>query len=104
MFSIQTDILFTGYCPACTLKGKVKQHLRLNSIDFLECTQCQFQITNFPAVGTIPRLKGMGKYKTEEMNAVDHFKDLLLAKTSKQPGREIYPNEKELLTDSFDLE
>ena len=104
MHTIHTNLLFTGFCPACSLKGGANIDLLLNSMDFYECPQCRIQLTMFPPYAVILRWEGEGQFRETVDKAIDHYKDLLLCKASIERGQEIYPDGEELLDNSFDLE
>jgi hypothetical protein len=97
------EILFDGYCPQCQLEEK-QEGMLVNSEDFWECPKCHLQMTAFPPYATILRWRGNGKFKIHEYRAVDHAKGLLITRPQFDSKNEIYPDQSELLTNSFDLE
>jgi len=96
-------LLFDGYCPESALQGK-QVPLRLSQDDFWESPVTGLQLTAFPPYAAILRWRGKGKFKLHEEVATDYCKALLLTKACLEKGREIYPDESEILSTAVALE
>lgn len=95
-------IFFDGYCPESILKGE-KVVMLLNEDDFFESPTTGLQMTCFPPYATILKWRGKGKFKFHRYEAPDYYRGLIFAKASNERNREIYPDQNEILTDSFEL-
>lgn len=100
--SIQTTLLFDGFCPACDLKD-TKVVMQLNSNDFFEC-QCGLQIATFSPCAVILGWKGKGEFKEHEQFASQFYTGLVYTKANSEKGQEIFPDPKQILHSYFDLE
>ena len=97
------QIYFDGYCPESTLKGE-KVEMRLNEMDFWESEKTGLQISVFPPFAAILQWRGEGKFRQSREVASDKYYDLLLTKAQKKNGSEIFPDEKKLFNNTFELE
>ena len=94
---------FDGYCPESRFKGE-QVEMRLNEMDFWESEKTGLQMTFFPPFAAILQWRGEGKFReNSEDKATDH-KGLLLARAKRTTGSEIFPDEKGVFYDTFDLE
>lgn len=100
---ISTNIYFNGYCPESALRGR-KVRMRLNQDDFWESEETGLLITTFPPYAAILQWRGEGKFKQHEEYATAYHKHLLLCRPSVEKGQEIFPDAKEILDNSFDLQ
>lgn len=92
---------FNGYCPECLLQGKAIA-MRLNEDDFWECPESGLQIVVSPAVATILRWRGQGKFRSEA--AAPPLPDgLVYAEAGKEEGKETAPDLQHLLQDDLAL-
>lgn len=101
--TITTGLLFDGFCPESALKGE-KVEMKLNDQDFWESIKTRLQITTFPPYAAILAWRGKGIFKIHEEIASNHHKELIICTASIEKGKEIFPNEKEVINNSFDLE
>lgn len=101
--AITEKLLFDGYCPVCSLKGK-RVDLKLNHLDFWECEVCHLQATSFTPFLAILNWRGEGKFKMHEERASDYYQSLIICKASTENGLEIFPDANALLQSSYDLE
>lgn len=95
-------IEFDGYCPESKLKGEVVE-MRLNEMDFWESEKTGLQVTIFPPFAAILRHRGKGKFRKSSNVASEKNTGLLLTKTQQENSYEIFPDEKEVFDDSWDL-
>ncbi|GAC1386077.1 MAG: hypothetical protein NVSMB45_15530 [Ginsengibacter sp.] len=85
------------------LEGK-KVEMKLNEDDFWESLETGLQITVFPPFATILRWRGKGKFRASSDVASKTIKGLNLTEAQIEEGKEIYPNEKEIIGIEFELE
>jgi len=97
------QIYFDGYCPESMLKGE-KVEMRLNEMDFWESEKTGLQMTIFPPFAAILQWRGDGKFRKSKDVASAKHHGLLLTKAQVKDGSEIYPDEKELFNNTFELE
>ena len=97
------EVYFDGYCPESLLKGK-KVEMKLNKDDFWESLETGLQVTVFPPFATILRWRGKGKFRQSSDVASKTIKGLKLTEARIEEGKEIYPNEKEIINIEFELE
>lgn len=98
-----SEIYFDGYCPESMLKGK-KVEMKLNEDDFWESIETGLQMTVFSPFATILRWRGKGNFRTSSDVASKIIKGLLITEAQFEEEKEIYPNEKEIIQNEFDLE
>lgn len=98
-----TYIEFDGYCPESKLKGQ-KVEMRLNNMDFWESEKTGLKMTVFPPYAAILQWRGEGKFRESKEVASNKYYGLLIAKAQVKHGCEIFPDEKELFNNTFDLE
>ena len=97
------QIYFDGYCPESKLKGE-QVEMRLNTMDFWESGKTGLQISIFPPFAAILQWRGEGKFKNSRMFASKKWKGLLLTKSQVKNGSEVFPDEKEIFNNTFELE
>ena len=97
------EVYFDGYCPESLLKGK-KVEMKLNEDDFWESLETGLQVTVFPPFATILRWRGKGKFRESSDVASKTIKGLKLTEARIEEGKEIFPNEKEIINIEFELE
>ena len=61
-------------------------------------------MTVFPPYATILRWRGKGNFKQSSEVASKTIKGLLITESQTEKGKEIYPNEKAIIENEFDLE
>ena len=96
------EIYFDGFCPESHLAGK-QVEMRLNVDDFWESVETRLQIAVFPPYATILQWRGKGALKASSKNASDLLTGLVMAKASKEEGKEIFPDENGIIYNSNDL-
>ena len=84
--------IFDGYCPESKLRGIIAE-MQLNEDDFWESTETGLQITTFPPYAAILSWRGKGKFKIHVQNASEQRFKLILTRSSKVPGKEIFPEQ-----------
>lgn len=94
---------FDGYCPESLLTGK-QVEMRLNENDFWESEETGLQITVFPPFATILRWRGKGKFRQSSDFASNSLVGLVLTKANQEEGKEIFPDEDNIISNRFDLE
>ena len=97
------EIYFDGYCPESFLKEK-SVAMRLNEDDFWESEATGLQITAFPPFATILRWRGKGKFRQSSDVASNSLSGLVLAQACQEDGKEIFPDEKNIISNKFALE
>lgn len=97
------EILFDGYCPESLLKGE-RVEMRLNENDFWESEGTGLQMTIFPPFATILRWRGKGKFRASSEVASDLLTGLIITEAQKDEGKEIFPDEKRIIDNNFDLD
>ena len=97
------EILFDGYCPESLLKGD-RVEMRLNKDDFWESEATGLQMTIFPPFATILRWRGKGRLRESSEVASDLFNGLVITVAQEDEGQEIFPDEKKVLDNEFDLD
>src|SRR5665647_2030361 len=97
------QIYFDGYCPESKLNGD-QVEMRLNNMDFWESEKTGLQMTVFPPFAAILQWRGEGKFRQSRDVASDKYYGLLLTKAQKKNGSEIFPDEKKLFNNTFELE
>jgi len=96
-------VCFDGYCPESMLEGK-KVEMKLNEDDFWESIETGLQMTVFPPFATILRWRGKGNFRESSEVASNTINGLILTEAQIEEGKEIFPNEKEIIAIQFDLE
>jgi Family of unknown function (DUF6508) len=97
------ELYFDGYCPESLLKGK-QVEMKLNEDDFWESLETGLQMTVFPPYATILRWRGKGKIKDSSDIASNVLTGLVMTEANIDEGKEIFPNEDEVIQNKFDLE
>src|ERR1019366_6958340 len=97
------QIYFDGYCPESKLQGE-QVEMRLNTMDFWESVKTGLQISIFPPFAAILQWRGEGKFKNSRTFASKKCKGLLLTKSQVKIGSEVFPDEKEVFNNTFELE
>jgi hypothetical protein len=97
------QIYFDGYCPESMMNDKIVE-MRLNEDDFWESIETGLQITVFPPFATILRWRGKGNFRQSSDVASNTINGLILTEAQIEEGKEIFPNEKEVLSIQFELE
>lgn len=97
------EIYFDGYCPESLIKGKYVE-MRLNEDDFWESEATGLQMTVFPPFATILRWRGKGKFRHSSDIASNSLVGLIMAEAKKEDGKEIFPDEQNIINNKFDLE
>jgi hypothetical protein len=97
------EIYFDGYCPESLLKGK-QVEMRLNKDDFWESEATGLQMTVFPPFATILRWRGKGKFRQSSNVASNSLVGLVMTEAQKEDGKEIFPDEENIINNKFDLE
>lgn len=93
---------FDGYCPESLLKGKHIE-MRLNEDDFWESEATGLQISVFPPYATILRWRGSGKFRQSSDVASNSLVGLVLAEACAEDGKEIFPDEENIIERDLDL-
>ncbi|HAD33646.1 MAG TPA: hypothetical protein DCF44_03985 [Chitinophagaceae bacterium] len=97
------EIYFDGYCPESLIKGK-QVEMRLNEDDFWESEETGIQISVFPPFATILRWRGKGNFRQSSDVASNSLVGLVMTKAKKEDGKEIFPDEENIINDKFELE
>jgi len=97
------EIYFDGYCPESLIKGKHVE-MRLNEDDFWESEATGLQMTVFPPFATILRWRGKGKFRQSSDVASNSLVGLVMTEAKKEDGKEIFPDEENIINNKFDLE
>lgn len=97
------EIYFDGYCPESLIKGKHVE-MRLNEDDFWESEETGLQMTVFPPFATILRWRGNGKFRQSSDVASNSLVGLVMTEAKKEDGKEIFPDEENIINSKFDLE
>lgn len=97
------EIYFDGYCPESLLKGK-QVEMRLNEDDFWESEATGLQMTVFPPYATILRWRGKGKFRQSSDVASNSLVGLVITQAKQDEGKEIFPDEENIINNKFDLE
>lgn len=97
------ELYFDGYCPESLLKGK-QVEMRLNEDDFWESEATGLQITVFPPFATILRWRGKGKFRQSSDVASNSLVGLVMTQANRDEGKEIVPDEENIINNKFDLE
>ena len=97
------EIYFNGYCPESLLIGK-QVEMRLNEDDFWESEATGLQLTVFPPFAAILRWRGKGKFRQSSDVASNSLVGLVMTQAQKEDGKEIFPDEKNVINNKFDLE
>jgi hypothetical protein len=96
------EIYFDGYCPESLLQGK-KVNMRLNEDDFWESEATGLQISVFPPFACILRWRGKGRFRQSSAVASQTLSGLIMTTAQTAEGKEIFPDEKNLIENQFDL-
>lgn len=94
---------FDGYCPESNLKGE-KVRMRLNDMDFWESEKTGLQLTVFPPYAAILQWRGEGKFRDQIQFDATDSSGLFLAMAQRRRGYEIFPDEKNVFEDTWDLD
>lgn len=97
------EIYFDGYCPESLIKGKHVE-MRLNEDDFWESEATGLQMTIFPPFATILRWRGTGKLRQSSDVASNSLAGLVMTEAKQDEGKEIFPDEENIINNKFDLE
>jgi nuclear transport factor 2 (NTF2) superfamily protein len=97
------EIYFDGYCPESLLKGKHVE-MRLNEDDFWESEATGLQMTVFLPYAAILRWRGKGKFRQSSDVASNVLTGLVMTEAQKEDGKEIFPDEENIINNKFDLE
>lgn len=97
------EIYFDGYCPESLIKGK-QVEMRLNEDDFWESEETGLQMTVFPPFAIILRWRGKGKFRQSSDVASNSLVGLVMTEAKKEDGKEIFPDEENIINNKFDLE
>ncbi|HSC52048.1 MAG TPA: hypothetical protein VLC98_00390 [Phnomibacter sp.] len=97
------EIYFDGYCPESMINGKHAE-MRLNKDDFWESEATGLQMTVFPPFATILRWRGKGKFRQSSDLASNSLVGLVMTKAQKETGKEIFPDEENIINDKAELE
>lgn len=97
------EIYFDGYCPESLLKGK-QVEMRLNEDDFWESEATGLQMTVFLPFATIIRWRGKAKFRQSSDVASNSLVGLVMTQAQKEEGKEIFPDEENIINNKFDLE
>jgi hypothetical protein len=97
------EIYFDGYCPESLLKGE-QAEMRLNEDDFWESEATGLQMAVFPPFATILRWRGKRKFRQSSDFASNLFVGLVMTAAQTEDGKEIFPDEENIINDNFDLE
>ncbi len=93
------ELYYDGYCPESLLKGK-QVEMKLNEDDFWE-SETGLQMSIFPPYATILRWRGKRKFKESSDIASNVLTGLVMAMASIEDGKEIFPDEDEIIQDKF---
>lgn len=96
-------IYFDGYCPESMLKDK-QVEMRLNEDDFWESEATGLQMTVFPPFAAILRWRGKGNFRELSGKASDILTGLVMTMAHVEDGKEIFPDEENIIYDKFSLE
>lgn len=96
-------IYFDGYCPESLLNG-IQVEMRLNEDDFWESEKTGLQMTVFPPFAAILNWRGTGKFKQSSEVASNTLVGLIITEAKNEDGKEIFPDEKNIINNKFDLE
>ncbi len=97
------EIYFDGYCPESLIEGK-QVEMRLNEDDFWESEATGLQMTVFPPFATILRWRGKGKFRQSSDVASNSLVGLVMTEAKKEDGKEVFPDERNIINNKFDLE
>jgi len=97
------EIYFDGYCPESLIKGKHVE-MRLNDDDFWESEATGLQMTVFPPFATILKWRGKGKFRQSSDVASNSLVGLVMTQAKTDEGKEIFPDEENIINNKFDLE
>lgn len=97
------EIYFDGYCPESLLKGR-QVEMRLNEDDFWESEKTGLQVTAFPPFAAILKWRGKGKFRESSDLASNSLVGLIMTQAQKEDGKEVFPDEKKIIGNKFDLE
>jgi hypothetical protein len=97
------EIYFDGYCPESLMKGKLVE-MKLNEDDFWESEATGLQLSVFPPYATILRWRGKGNFRQSSDVASAVLTGLVMAAAQKGEGKEIFPDEDNIINNKFDLE
>lgn len=97
------EIYFDGYCPESLIKGK-QVEMRLNEDDFWESVETGLQMTVFPPFANILRWRGKGKFRQSSDVASNSLFGLVMTEAKEEDGKEIFPDEENIINNKFDLE
>jgi hypothetical protein len=93
-------LYFDGYCPESMLKGK-QVEMRLNEDDFWESEATGLQMTVFPPFAAILRWRGKGNFRESSGKASDELTGLVITMAHVEKGKEIFPDQENILCDKF---
>lgn len=97
------EIYFDGYCPESLIKG-AHVEMRLNEDDFWESEATGLQMTVYPPFATILRWRGKGRFRQSSDVASNSLVGLVMTEANKEDGKEIFPDEENIINNKFKLE
>ncbi len=97
------ELYFDGYCPESLLNGE-QVEMRLNEDDFWESEKTGLQMTVFPPYATILRWRGQKKFRQSSDTASNTYVGLFITMANHDEGKEIFPDEENIITDKLELE